>query len=191
MCIFIILTIEIGTFELKLFLGNFLQLWHRARELGQVCGATFHDMGRSELQAENDLFAVYWCVICNCQMIYGAVLQTNSYQLNQLGWRGAGQSESLRESQSQASVTVTRYELVLCSQGVIIGLIRDRDVTQHTLSILITTTFTLSLAIIISHTPRLNISLIPTTGTRTRRILMLYIKLNSFMKTDVEINSWG
>ena len=35
-------------------------------------------MGRSELLAENDLFAVYWCVICNCEMIYGRVLQTNS-----------------------------------------------------------------------------------------------------------------
>ena len=35
--------------------------------------------GRAEqtlLANRNDLFAVYWCVICNCEMIYRADWQT-------------------------------------------------------------------------------------------------------------------
>ena len=38
----------------------------------------------SLLASRNDLFAVYWCVICNCEMIYRADLQTFSSQVKKL-----------------------------------------------------------------------------------------------------------
>ena len=37
-------------------------------------------MGRAESAGRNDLFVVYWCVICNCAMIYYRALQTKAIQ---------------------------------------------------------------------------------------------------------------
>ena len=130
MCIFIILTIEIGTFEPKLFLGNFLQLWRGARA-GAQRAVVQHFMIWAGLRVPAEMIFL-WFIGVRFAIVRWFIEQFRKQTSVQVKQPGLSVSVSLRESGARDSVTVTRYELLecLCSQGVIKGMIRDRVVRE-------------------------------------------------------------